>query len=176
MELCELLQAVRDNPESLVVPASWGRGVRVSAAWSQRWYSRTCAPRCLKDARCARWRSPSLVRWRWTSQPVRGRSAARRQGGEPDAGPVVQDGRVVTIVQGSFGAPRSSVIDVPAEPGPSMPPVEACRELPYVPGVTPEFTRYPAMRWVSVACRSAATAPARWAAGFVSVATFRANR
>jgi len=26
MELCELLQAVRDNPESVVVPASWGQG------------------------------------------------------------------------------------------------------------------------------------------------------
>jgi acyl-CoA thioesterase len=54
---------------------------------------------------------------------------------------------VVTIVQGSFGAPRSSVVDVAAEPAPAMPPVEACQELPYVPGVTPEFTRYVSMRW-----------------------------
>ncbi|MDT4857212.1 Thioesterase-like superfamily protein [compost metagenome] len=60
---------------------------------------------------------------------------------------VVQKGQVVALVQGSFGGSRQSVVQMDAEPAPEMKPVEDCYELPFIPGVTPEFTRHLAMRW-----------------------------
>ncbi|UWG62404.1 acyl-CoA thioesterase [Stutzerimonas stutzeri] len=148
MELCELLQAVRDNPESVVVPASWGQGRAgfgglVAALVFENMRAKVPEGRPLRSLAIT-FVGPLAV-----DKPARYEAEVLREGKAVSQmlGRVVQDGQVVTIVQGSFGAPRSSVIDVPAEPGPSMPPVEACQELPYVSGVTPEFTRYLAMRW-----------------------------
>ena len=62
-------------------------------------------------------------------------------------GRAVQNGQVVTLVQGSFGAAHVSAVRVEAEPAPELPPVEACQELPYISGATPEFTRHLVMRW-----------------------------
>jgi acyl-CoA thioesterase len=62
-------------------------------------------------------------------------------------GRAVQDGQVVTLVQGSFGSGRTSTVTVEAEPAPPIKAVENCQELPYLRGVTPEFTRHLAMRW-----------------------------
>ena len=62
-------------------------------------------------------------------------------------GRAVQDGQVVTLVQGSFGAGRTSAAVVEAEPAPPIKAAEDCQELPYLRGVTPEFTRHLAMRW-----------------------------
>ena len=60
----------------------------------------------------------------------------------------VQDGQVVTIVQGSFGAGRDSVVQVSGlAPVPMKSLAESSPELPFIKGVTPEFIRHLAMRW-----------------------------
>ena len=47
----------------------------------------------------------------------------------------------------AWGGRASARIAVAAEPAPQAKAVEACQELPYIPNVTPEFTRFLAMRW-----------------------------
>jgi len=62
-------------------------------------------------------------------------------------GRAVQNGQVVTLVQGSFGASRASVVEVAAEPAPTFKHWDECPEAPYIPGVMPEFMRNLSMRW-----------------------------
>jgi len=62
-------------------------------------------------------------------------------------GRAMQNGQVVTIIQGSFGASRPSEVAVEAYPAPTMKHWDECQELPYIKGVTPEFMRHLAMRW-----------------------------
>lgn len=53
----------------------------------------------------------------------------------------VQNGEVKALVEGAFAADRHSGIAVASPPGPTLPDPAALPELPYVPGVVPEFTR-----------------------------------
>jgi acyl-CoA thioesterase len=62
-------------------------------------------------------------------------------------GRAMQNGQVVTLVQGSFGASRPSEVAIAAHPAPEMKHWDECQELPYIKGVTPEFMRHLAMRW-----------------------------
>ncbi|KIZ35232.1 acyl-CoA thioesterase, partial [Stutzerimonas stutzeri] len=148
MELCELLQAVRDNPGSVVVPASWGQGRAGFGGLVAALVFESMRAK-VPDGRPLRSLAITFVGPLALDTPASFEAEVLREGKAVSQmlGRVMQDGQVVTIVQGSFGAARSSVVDVAAEPAPAMPPVEACQELPYVAGVTPEFTRYLAMRW-----------------------------
>ena len=63
-------------------------------------------------------------------------------------GRAVQEGQVVTVVQGNFGAGRPSAIEVQAKPAVPMSPLEeSAPELPYIKGVTPAFMQHVAFRW-----------------------------
>ncbi len=86
-------------------------------------------------------------------------------------GRAVQNGAVVAMAQGSFGASRQSAVRVEAEAAPAMKAVEDCQELPYAAGITPEFTRFLAMRWARAAYPSAARRHGIWAVGCACVAT-----
>ncbi|MCQ4327243.1 acyl-CoA thioesterase II [Stutzerimonas stutzeri] len=148
MTLSELLQAVRDNPRDIVVPASWGQGRAgfgglVAALVYESMRAKVPEGRPLRSL------AITFVGPLALDTPASFEAQVLREGKAVSQmlGRAVQDGQVVTIVQGSFGAPRASAIAVAAEAAPAMPPVEACQELPYVPGATPEFTRYLAMRW-----------------------------
>jgi acyl-CoA thioesterase len=56
---------------------------------------------------------------------------------------IVQNGEVVAVMLASLGAPRESVIAVgAAEPAPAFKSPETAQALPYIPGVTPEFTQH----------------------------------
>lgn len=55
---------------------------------------------------------------------------------------LLQEGTVRCSVQGAFGAERESTVAVEGTPSPTVPgPDEDLWKLPYVEGVTPEFTR-----------------------------------
>ncbi|PKM22203.1 MAG: acyl-CoA thioesterase II [Gammaproteobacteria bacterium HGW-Gammaproteobacteria-14] len=59
----------------------------------------------------------------------------------------LQNGQVVAVLLASFGAARTSLVAVE----PSLPPVfkapDECFSLPFIEGMTPEFTRHYAFRW-----------------------------
>lgn len=60
---------------------------------------------------------------------------------------VVQNGSVRSVVLGSFGSDRVSIINFPPPSRPDMPGPEGVEELPYIEGLTPAFTRHLVYRW-----------------------------
>lgn len=60
---------------------------------------------------------------------------------------VLQGGEVACVVLASFGAGRDSTLAVDSQPRPDAPGPDGLDELPFLPGVTPEFTRQVAYRW-----------------------------
>jgi acyl-CoA thioesterase len=60
---------------------------------------------------------------------------------------LLQDGAVVAAMLASFGAPRTSALAVDAAPAPAFAAPDASRALPYLPGITPEFTQHFDFRW-----------------------------
>ncbi len=148
MTLSELIHAVRENPKNVVVPATWGQGrAGFGGLVAALVYEAMQAQ--VPEGRPVRSLAITFVGPLMVDAPVSFEAEVLREGKAVSQvlGRAVQDGQVVTIVQGSFGAARASAIQVPAEPAPEMPPVQECMELPFVPGVAPEFTRYLAMRW-----------------------------
>lgn len=60
---------------------------------------------------------------------------------------IIQNNEVVAVLLSSFGAARESAIRVPAETAPVFKAPDECQELPFIPGVTPEFTQNIDFRW-----------------------------
>lgn len=60
---------------------------------------------------------------------------------------VCQGDQVVTLMQGSFGLSRPSQIEVEPLAPTSLADPQDCQALPYIAGVTPEFTRHIALHW-----------------------------
>lgn len=54
---------------------------------------------------------------------------------------LIQNGEVVGVLLASFGEPRTSSVSVPAERPPVISAPEATFAIPYIPGMTPEFTQ-----------------------------------
>lgn len=148
MTLSELFQSVRDDPQNVVVPASWGQG-RAGFGGLAAALVYECMRAQVAQDRPVRSLAITFVGPMQVDQPVRFEAETLREGKAVTQmlGRAVQDGQVVTLVQGSFGAARSSAVVVDADPAPDLPPHEACQELPYIPGVTPEFTCHLALRW-----------------------------
>lgn len=71
----------------------------------------------------------------------KGKSAVQAEGR------MVQNGQVVAVVLASFGAARESSIIVPAMTAPVIKSPEQGTALPYIPGMTPEFTRHFNLHW-----------------------------
>lgn len=148
MTFSELLQAVRSDPGAVVIPSQWAQGRAsfgglVAAMVYEAMRARVAPGRPVRSL------AITFVGPAEPDVPISFQAEVLREGKAVSqmAGRAVQNGQVVTIVQGSFGASRQSAIEVTAEAAPQMKAVEACQELPYVRNVTPEFTRYLAMRW-----------------------------
>lgn len=148
MGFSELLQAVRDNPQAVHIPAQWGQG-RASFGGLVAALVYEAMRAQVPDGRPPRSLAITFVGPAAPDVPISFSVEVLREGKAVSQvlGRAVQDGQVVTIVQGSFGAGRDSRIAVQAEPAPQAKPVDECQELPYIPSVTPEFTRHLAMRW-----------------------------
>lgn len=58
-----------------------------------------------------------------------------------------QDGRTGAIMLACFGAGRSSELQVAHAAAPAMKAPEDCLQLPWIPGLTPEFTQQVELRW-----------------------------
>lgn len=148
MTLSELLQAVRETPQDVVVPSSWGQGRAGFGGLAAALVFEAMQAKVPSD-RPVRSLSISFVGPLAVDVPVSFEAEVLREGRAVSQvlGRAVQNGQVVTLVQGSFGAARVSAVRVEAEPAPEMPPVDACQEVPYISGATPEFTRHLVMRW-----------------------------
>ncbi|MCQ4279691.1 thioesterase family protein [Pseudomonas stutzeri] len=148
MTLSELLQAVRETPQDVVVPSSWGQGRAGFGGLAAALVFEAMQAK-VPSGRPVRSLSISFVGPLAVDVPVSFEAEVLREGKAVSQvlGRAVQNGQVVTLVQGSFGAARVSAVRVEAEPAPELPPVEACQELPYISGATPEFTRHLVMRW-----------------------------
>lgn len=62
-------------------------------------------------------------------------------------GRIFQNGEPRLVCLASFGGDRESAIAVDPEPAPEAKPVDQCQGLPYIKGMTPEFTQHVEMRW-----------------------------
>ncbi|MGX1022806.1 acyl-CoA thioesterase [Pseudomonas sp. Y3 TE3536] len=149
MNFTELLDAVRANAESVTVPPTWAQG---RAAFGGLMAAMVYEAMRLKltDDRPVRSLAISFVAPAAADVPIRFEVDVLREGKAVSTllGRAVQEGQVVTLVQGNFGAGRPSVVDIPAQPAFAMKPLEqAAPELPYIKGVTPEFMRHVALRW-----------------------------
>jgi len=149
MNFTELLDAVRANAESVTVPPTWAQG---RAAFGGLMAAMVYEAMRLKltDDRPVRSLAISFVAPAAADVPIRFEVDVLRESKAVTTllGRAVQEGQVVTLVQGNFGAGRPSVVDIPAQPAFAMNPLEqAAPELPYIKGVTPEFMRHVALRW-----------------------------
>lgn len=148
MDFFELLEEVQRTPEALSIPQNWGQGRAsfggvVAALVYAVMRSKVPAERPPRSLAIT-FVGPveSGVATRFEAEVLREGKAVSQV-----LGRAIQNGAVVALVQGSFGAPRSSSIKVDAQPAPTIKSVESSQELPYIPQVTPEFTRQLAMRW-----------------------------
>ncbi|MES2818999.1 MAG: thioesterase family protein [Pseudomonadota bacterium] len=148
MTFLELLQAARTTPGVVTVPAQWGQGRAGFGGLAAALVYEAMAAQ-VPAGRPVRSLAITFVGPLAVDTAVSLEAQVLREGKAVSQvqGRALQNGQVVTLVQGSFGAPRESVVRVLAEPAPAITPAEHCQELPYIPGVTPEFTRFLAMRW-----------------------------
>lgn len=148
MRFSDLLDAARNNPLDVSIPAEWAQGRAtfgglVAALQYEALRAQVPADRPLRSL-AVTFVGPVApdVSARYKVEVLREGKAVSQL-----LGRVVQDGEVMTLAQASFGASRPSEIDVPALPAPAFKHWDECQELPYIKGVTPEFMRHLAMRW-----------------------------
>ncbi|EQM68420.1 acyl-CoA thioesterase [Pseudomonas solani] len=148
MKFSQLIQAVRSNPAAVVVPSAWAQG-RASFGGLVAALAYEAMSAKVSDGRPVRSLAITFVGPMEAEVPASFEAEVLREGKAVSQMfcRAVQNGQTVAVVQGSFGASRESAIDVAAEPAPVIKPAEECQELPFLRGVTPEFTRFLAMRW-----------------------------
>ena len=167
MTFAELIHAVHTHPQHVVVPGLWGQGRAtfgglVAAMLYEAMRLKVPAGRPVRSL------SVTFVGPLLMGEPAAFEVEVLREGKSVSqvVGRAVQNGAVVAMAQGSFGASRQSAVRVEAEPAPAMKAVEDCPELPYAAGITPEFTRFLAMRWGEGGIPFSST-PARHMGGWV---------
>ncbi|MCY1358264.1 acyl-CoA thioesterase II [compost metagenome] len=148
MIFSEMMQAIRSNPHSVVVPSTWGQGRAgfgglAAALVYEAMRAKVPAGRPVRSLAIT-FVGPLAV-----EVPVSFEVEVLREGKAVSQvlGRAVQDGQVVTLVQGSFGGSRESAIDVPGEPVPAMKSLEESVEQPYIEGLMPSFLQHLGMRW-----------------------------
>ncbi|SDT44615.1 thioesterase family protein [Pseudomonas fuscovaginae UPB0736] len=148
MGFSDLLEVVRRDPQAVVIPADWAQGRAsfgglVVALQYEAMRARVSLERPVRSL------AVTFVGPVEPLVPVSFEVEVLREGKAVSQvlGRAVQNGQVVTLVQGSFGASRASAVAVEAEPAPLIKHWEQCQEIPYVKGVTPEFTQHLSLRW-----------------------------
>ncbi|WP_296256424.1 MULTISPECIES: acyl-CoA thioesterase [unclassified Pseudomonas] len=148
MTFSDLLDAVRDNPGAVTIPASWAQGRScfgglMAALLYEAMRAKVASHRPVRSLAISFIGPPAI------DVPISFEVEVLREGKAVSQvlGRAVQNGETVTLIQGSFGAARESTIAVAAEPAPRFKPVEEVADFPFIPGVMPEYLRYIDMRW-----------------------------
>ncbi|CAI8874904.1 MULTISPECIES: acyl-CoA thioesterase domain-containing protein [Pseudomonas] len=149
MNFSQLLTAVRQHPQAVTIDSSWAQGRAcfgglMAALVYEAMLAKTSPGRPVRSL------AITFVGPAEPEVPISFDVELLREGKAVSSllGRATQNGQVVTLIQGSFGAGRDSVVDVPALPAVEMKSLqEAAPELPYIKGITPEFMRHLALRW-----------------------------
>ncbi|MFK8330764.1 acyl-CoA thioesterase [Pseudomonas sp. BJa5] len=149
MNFSQLLKAVRLHPQAVTIPASWAQGRAcfgglMAALLYETMRAKTAPGRPVRSL------AITFVGPAEPEVPISFEVELLREGKAVSSllGRAVQNGQVVTLMQGSFGAGRNSVVEVPALEAVAMKSLEESSvELPYIKGVTPEFMRHVSLRW-----------------------------
>lgn len=148
MTFSELLDAVRDNPQAVTIPRQWAQGRScfgglMAALQFEAMRASVPVDRPIRSLAITFVGPPA------PEVPISFEVEILREGKAVSQvlGRAIQNGEVMTLVQGSFGAPRESVIAVSAQPAPGFKPVEEVPQFPFIPGMMPEYLRFIDMRW-----------------------------
>ena len=148
MQFCELVEAVRRNPLDVTITPDWGQG-RASFGGLMVALQYEAMRAQVPAGRALRSLAVTFVGPAEPDVSISFEVEVLREGKAVSQvlGRAVQNGQVVTLVQGSFGAPRESVINLEGVPAPQIKAPEDSPLLPYIKGVTPEFMRHMSMAW-----------------------------
>ncbi len=148
MTFSELIDAVRLDPLSVTIPAQWGQG-RASFGGLMAALQYEAMRSKVPTDRPARSLAITFVGPAEPGVPIAFEVEVLREGKAVTQvlGRAVQNGQVMTLIQGSFGASRASSITVQAEPAPTLKAVEECPALPFISGMMPEYLQYMELRW-----------------------------
>lgn len=148
MDLDDLLAAVRAHPDAVTVPHDWTQG-RACYGGLMAALLYEAMRQQVSPERRVRSLAITFVAPAQAEVPITFAIEVLREGKGVSSllGRALQDGQVVTLMQGSFGAPRTSSIALTNRPVAPMLALEEARELPYLEGVTPQYIRHLAMRW-----------------------------
>ena len=148
MQFSELVKAVRKQPLDVTIPADWAQG-RASFGGLMVALQYEAMRAQVAPERVLRSLAVTFVGPAEPGVSISFEVEVLREGKAVSQvlGRAVQNGQVVTLVQGSFGASRASAVSIESMPAPDMKAVQDCPLLPYIKGVTPEFMRHLSMGW-----------------------------
>ncbi len=148
MNFSELLNAVRNNPQSVTIPAAWSQGRSCFGGLMAALQFEAMRAKVPVD-RAIRSLSICFVGPAATEVPISFEVEVLREGKAVTQvlGRAVQNGETMTLIQGSFGASRASMVAVQADPAPLFNPVDAIPPFPFIAGIMPEYLRFMDMRW-----------------------------
>jgi acyl-CoA thioesterase len=144
----EKLLEVAANGGEVTIPSSWAQGRAsfggVSAALVFDRMANVVAP-----DRPMRSMQVSFVGPVTPDEPATVEAEILREGKAVSQvlGRIVQGGEPRLMVLASFGGDRDSEVQVDALPAPDAKPVDQCKGLDYIKGITPEFIQQIEMRW-----------------------------
>lgn len=147
MNFEQLLSAVRHENE-LVIPQSWGQG-RASFGGLVAALVFDCMAQRVAPGRAMRSLQVSFVGPVEPGVPAAFEAEVLREGKAVSQvqGRIWQNGEPRLVCLASFGGDRESAVQVDALPAPTAKPVDECQSLPFIQGVTPDFTQHIEMRW-----------------------------
>ncbi|MFA0928637.1 thioesterase family protein [Pseudomonas syringae pv. tagetis] len=148
MTFSELIDAVRHDPHAVNIPAEWSQGrACFGGLMAALTYDAMRAE--VPEGRPVRSLAITFVGPAEPGVPIAFEVEILRHGKAVSQvlGRAVQNGQVMTLIQGSFGAPRQSMIAVAADAAPVLKPVDQCPELPFASGVMPDYLRFMDIRW-----------------------------
>lgn len=148
MTFSELIDAVRQNPLDVTVPAEWGQG-RASFGGLMAALQYEAMRLQVAEDRPVRSLAITFVGPAEPGLPIAFEVDVLREGKAVSTllGRAMQNGQVMTLIQGSFGAPRESEIEVDSVAAPVFKSLEESLQLPFIEGVMPSYLRFMDVRW-----------------------------
>jgi acyl-CoA thioesterase len=148
MKFSELIETVQRDPLNVIIPPGWTQGRScfgglMAALQYQAMRDQVAAERPVRSL------AITFVGPAQPGVPIAFEVEILREGKAVSQvlGRALQNGQVMTLMQGSFGASRESSVAVQADPAPLFKTPEQCQQLPSVSGLTPEFLNFIDLRW-----------------------------